>query len=229
LLLASINHGLRHACDAACLDRRSTEGVAPPGAEDCKVRRAVCLHMHMDCECLPIGQSFSGSGGARFARDHSLKQDSTDCTRTHAHKHEHTRTRTFPCAAAFSNHSKIGHQPAISLVTKKKMRTRRLRATSRPGQSIAPARTRLLACKCAQIIYGTRVRAELGAIFASLPSPRDQVHAVCLRLVCTQLFGPVSTNREINLERHTFNPRLDFQSQKVAARPLREQRPARLG
>ena len=47
LLLASINHGLRHACDAACLDRRSPEGVAAQGAEDCKVRSAVCLHMHM--------------------------------------------------------------------------------------------------------------------------------------------------------------------------------------
>ena len=49
LLLASINNGLRHACDATCLERRSPEGVAPQGAEACKVQR-VCLHVHMDCE-----------------------------------------------------------------------------------------------------------------------------------------------------------------------------------
>ena len=96
-------------------------------------------------------------------------------------------------------------------------------------RSIDRTRTHAFARMLAQMINLARVCAELGAIFASLPSPRDHVHAVCLRLVCTQLFGPVSTNREINLERHTFNPRLDFQSQKVAARPLREQRPARLG
>jgi hypothetical protein len=54
-------------------------------------------------------------------------------------------------------------------------------------RSIDRTRTHAFARMLAQMINLARVCAELGAIFASLPSPRDQMHAVLTCCVHTAI------------------------------------------
>jgi hypothetical protein len=120
-----------------------------------------------------ICKSFIGSGGAWFARDHAWKQDN-NCTRTHAHTHGPMRSgllqpqQDWTPACYLPSHEKEDEDAEAA---------RRLRSLM--TRSIDRTRTHAFARMLAQMINLARVCAELGAIFASLPSPRDQMHAVC--------------------------------------------------